>query len=363
MYLADLSNGKENNLNLIRFLAAFSVLVSHSFPLAMGTGTPEPLYTYTGMTLGEISVDIFFIISGFLVTGSLILRRNSVEFIVSRVLRIYPALIIIILITVFGLGCAFTEVPLQRYLTDSQTLQYLYKNTTMITGGAYYLPGVFIHNPFPYSVNGSLWTLAWELNMYAILVGIWIILKPLQKNRERYFKILIIFLACTGVLMFQFNSSHEKLSRFIYLFFFGGAFYVLRNHIQLKKSVVFLFTILIFAAAFTDRNIFKFVFSLTMPYVLLYISYVPTGFIRKFNNFGDYSYGIYIYAFPVQQSIVAMIPGISVFNLTCLAICMTLLFSWISWEFIERPVLNKKIFFSNKIKKYLAIIYRSNQTL
>ena len=190
MYLGDFSKGKENNLNLIRFLAAFSVLISHSFPLAMGTGTPEPLFSYTGMTLGEVAVDIFFIISGFLVTGSLMLRKDSVEFILSRILRIYPALIIVTLITVFGLGGMFTSIPLDIYLTDNQTLRYVYKNITMITGGAYYLPGVFINNPFPYSVNGSLWTLAWELNMYVILVGILIF--PRLECRRLQFPNLIL---------------------------------------------------------------------------------------------------------------------------------------------------------------------------
>ncbi|MEI7788114.1 MAG: acyltransferase [Chlorobiaceae bacterium] len=359
MYLSEISKGKENNLNFIRFVAALSVLVSHSFPLAMGAGTTEPLFIYTGMTLGEISVDIFFIISGFLVTGSLILRKSSVEFIVSRFLRIYPGLMFVILFSVFCLGCFFTKIPLQSYFTDNVTVSYIVKNALMVTGAAYYLPGVFEKNPFPSSVNGSLWTLVWELRMYAILIFLWLILTPLKNNREKYFKILIILLAGCGFLFFQIISSNEwllKLSRFVYYFFIGGAFYVLREQVKLYKSVAIVFIILIFVATFFDRYVFKIFFMLMMPYVLLYVSYVPHGFIRKFNNLGDYSYGIYIYAFPVQQSIVAIIPGLSVFNLTFLAVCVTLLVSWFSCEFIEQPALRKKNSLSSLIKKSFPIL-------
>jgi peptidoglycan/LPS O-acetylase OafA/YrhL len=128
--LAELARGTDNNFNLLRMGAALAVLITHSFALAIGTGDAEPLRGSLGMTLGSISVDIFFITSGFLVTGSLLTRQNLIEFIWARVLRIFPALIAMLGLTVFGLGCFFTSLPLSSYLADTKTFAAIQEGLT-----------------------------------------------------------------------------------------------------------------------------------------------------------------------------------------------------------------------------------------
>ena len=155
MLLADLAKGRDNNFNLIRFIAASLVLFSHSYPLAMGNGFPEPLSNSLGTSWGSIAVDVFFVASGFFIAASFSLKSSFKSFAMARILRIYPALIITTLLTVFVLGPLFTSLSLFDYFSHSQTYQYLIKNTTLLTGIEYYLPGVFTDTPYNQAVNGS----------------------------------------------------------------------------------------------------------------------------------------------------------------------------------------------------------------
>ncbi|HOB46686.1 MAG TPA: acyltransferase family protein, partial [Zoogloea sp.] len=107
MKVADLAQGKDNNFNLIRILAAYAVLIHHAFPLALGPKVVVPLEGSVGISAGAVAVDVFFITSGFLVTASLLARQSTVEFVWARVLRVFPALFVMLVLTVFGLGLFF----------------------------------------------------------------------------------------------------------------------------------------------------------------------------------------------------------------------------------------------------------------
>lgn len=146
MKLSYFTQGRDNNFNLIRFIASLSVLITHSFALALGTPGAEPFRKSLGMTIGEISVDVFFITSGFLVTASLLYRKNTIEFIWARFLRIFPALLVMLLLTVLVVGPVFTTLPLSNYLTHKDTFRYFAKCLTLFFGVEYTLPGVFNQN-------------------------------------------------------------------------------------------------------------------------------------------------------------------------------------------------------------------------
>ena len=167
--LSEYTVGRNNNFNLIRFAAAFMVLFSHSFVLIFGREGYEPLKSIIGFSLGDIAVDIFFIISGFLVTASLLLRNNLIAFAWNRFLRIYPALIIAVLFSVFIVGGLFTTLSTIDYLSDSETYKFLIKNTTLVFGSHIYLFHVFENAPYKNALNAPLWTLPWEVRMYGLL--------------------------------------------------------------------------------------------------------------------------------------------------------------------------------------------------
>lgn len=153
MQLSSFTQGKNNNFNLIRIIAALAVLVGHSFALLR---QPEPLGQSLGMSLGSISVDVFFIASGFLVAGSLMLRQRIGDYLLARVLRIFPGLLVMLLLTVFGLGVYFTSLPVSAYLQHAETHRYFLKCASLVSGVAYTLPGVFEGRPYQGAVNGSL---------------------------------------------------------------------------------------------------------------------------------------------------------------------------------------------------------------
>ena len=126
--LGSAARGRDNNFNVVRFIAAGLVLVSHSWPL---TGTPgEPLERIAGFSLGHLGVDMFFVVSGFLVTGSLFARNSLRSFLRARALRIFPALVVCAFGTAFGIGPLVTHLPVARYLTMWNTWRFALQNST-----------------------------------------------------------------------------------------------------------------------------------------------------------------------------------------------------------------------------------------
>ncbi|ASP47980.1 acyltransferase family protein [Cognaticolwellia beringensis] len=351
--LSSVIDSKNNNFNLIRMLAALAVIVSHSYALALGNRELEPIKNLLGISLGSIAVDIFFITSGLLVTRSLLVRTDLKFFIVSRILRIFPALLVSVLFCVI-LGAYLTSFSLQNYLQDSTLLNFIIYNSTIIITDYQELPGVFYNAPLDSSVNGSLWTLPWELRMYVVLIGMGVLSYVLKKVNITFpiVPAIIVLIAISSTALyfhFHFNENfhwfYYKFFRFASAFFIGGGIYVLRNHISLNlKWVVIILSLLIFAL-YLNKATFFVMYIFTMPYLVLCAAYLPKGKILKYNTMGDFSYGTYIYAWPIQQTIAINIIGISPTEMTILAGTIVIVLSAISWNFIEKPSMKLKRYF------------------
>ncbi len=358
MKLSNFTQGRDNNFNLVRIVAALAVLITHSFALAVGTGDAEPFRERLGMTIGSIAVDVFFITSGFLVTASLLTRQSVIDFVWSRILRIFPALLVMLILTVFGLGVFFTALPLTSYLADSTTYLYLMKCATLITGVAENLPGVFDGNPYGSVVNGSLWTMPYEIRMYAILAVIWVALRVINMGGVKLFQLAIVAsYVVAGVLVVAHHfylSTGGQFERLFFMFFSGAAFYVLKEHITLSRSYFWLAVIALLSSAIVNKHAFFVIYELAISYVLFYVVYIPSGYIRKFNQLGDYSYGIYIYAFPVQQSVAALVPGVSILSMLVISASTTLLLAALSWHFLERHALGLKGLYVDYTRRILS---------
>jgi len=337
--------GRQNNFNLVRISAAFAVLISHSYPLTLGAGSPDLMGTRLGVTLGHVAVDVFFITSGFLVTSSLLKRQSTLAFIWARILRIYPANLVMLLLSTFVLGASFTTLTLHDYLQSKVLYTYLAKCAVLITGVVYELPGVFESNRLPRAVNGSLWTMPFELKMYAILAIVWAALKLTGKYRTAVLeRALIVFATVSGIFViadhFWFHLS-QYFAHLFYMFFVGAAYYALRTSITLARTpfICFAITLLLSTA---HPNAFFVAYTCLLPYLVLYLAYVPGGFLRRYNNLGDYSYGVYIYAFPIQQTVAALFPAIAVWQMVFVAGVFTLVFAVLSWHLVEERSLRLK---------------------
>lgn len=326
--------------------------------------TLAPLGPTLGMSIGDIAVDIFFITSGFLVTGSLLSKKSIFEFAWARILRIYPGLAVMVLLSVFALGLAFTSLPVSSFLENHETHAYLLKNMTLVAGVLYTLPGVFESVPYKWVVNGSLWTLPAEIMMYATLAVLWVVLYVFRGLRARLFSYSVVLLPASVLLVrfanhFYFHSDHHSnLYRLVYMFFTGAAYFVLKEHISLSRALFWTAVAGLCVSALNPEVFFVF-YNTTLAYVLFWIAYVPAGAIRNFNRLGDYSYGTYIYAFPVQQSVAALIPHVSVGEMMLVPLVPTLFFAILSWHFVEKRALDLKRSFGRKVSADHRIVTKT----
>lgn len=349
MYLSDYASGRNNNFNLIRFIAASLVLFSHSYPLALGIGTPEPLSQSLGVTWGSIAVDVFFIASGFFIAASFTYKSSVKSFIFARLLRIYPALIVVITLSVFVLGPAFTSLDLISYFSDSNTYRYWIKDSLIISGITYDLPGVFESNPYPSAVNGSLWTLPYEIKMYILLslsiIGFEKLKKGLRLNTDNMVRYGVLSLAVIALIAHLINFFIKfydgKSLQLFAMFFMGSSFFYFKNRIPLSHKAGILFIVLLLISTL-NKSTFATCYTLVITYIVFYLAYLPKGRIRDFNKLGDYSYGIYIYAFPVQQSIAYLIEDISIIGMIISSFIVTLTLAIVSWNIIEERCLRFK---------------------
>lgn len=343
--------GRDNNFNFIRFIAATLVLVSHSYPLFYGTGDSEPLKLLVGMSLGTVAVDLFFVSSGFLIANSFFYRKSLSNFIKARILRIYPGLAVSLIISVFVLGVFFTTLTTSEYLSDIQTYKFLFINMILFFGEEATLPGVFGELPWEHTVNGSLWTLPFEVRAYALLVLVGITLGYCE-NKWKILdsKKLYLFIPTFGMGIYLFDYFHTILpisyfgaeyARLLTMFFIGVAFYQYREKIVLSNKIFYTLIALLILSSI-DNQLFFVIYNCTLAYIVFYLAYVPKGTIRKFNTYGDYSYGIYIYAFPVQQAVLAVNPKLSLLTFIIISLVITFILACFSWHLIENKALKLK---------------------
>ncbi|MEH6524503.1 MAG: acyltransferase [Sneathiella sp.] len=333
-FVGDFASNRDNNLNLIRIIAAIGVLISHAWAVSDGLVHEQPLSSLLkGTDLGKVSVYVFFAISGFLIAQSFVRSSNLKSFWVARIFRIFPALLVVLLVTAFILAPILTAAPMDEllkaipaYITRNFTLFYLQHK----------LPGVFMDNPVHRIINIPLWTLNYELICYfsVFLLG----LAGVLKNRLSMIIAIIAFLvAYSFVLYFEPHKRLVNLAELSLPFMTGVVFYVWREKIRLNLSIgLGLVTV---AVICYPTPLFREAFVIALAYVIFLLAYLPDGLIRQYNKLGDYSYGIYIYAFPIQQ-IVAQQGVTEPFVNIMISLPLALICAVFSWCLIERPSLS-----------------------
>ena len=339
---------QDNNFDVLRLGAALLVIFSHSYPLTKTT--PEPVMAWFGGYVegGGLGVATFFAISGFLVTRSLE-RHDLRGYVASRFLRIMPALAVVAVVQTFLIGAWFTTLPLADYLVHPGTLDGL--RNILVFDVRYTLPGVFAGNPYPGAVNGSLWTLPVESFFY-LLLPLLFLLGLLRRRRIVVFLGLLFLLFLVGSEVYGYSRFHQGGIVFGSVPFYpaltasldfvmGAVLWVHRDDVPLNWGMAACGVIALFAAAHTLSA--DYVFNLVFPYLVLYAALARPLATSWTGRIGDLSYGTYLFAFPIQQSIVALLgPGLGPLRLTLLAIPATLVCAALSWRLVERPSLRLK---------------------
>lgn len=340
------AHGRDNNFNLVRLGAAALVLVSHSWPL---TATPgEPLERFADFSLGHLGVDIFFVVSGFLVTGSLLARGSLRAFVRARALRIFPALAASAFGTALVIGPLVTQLPLGRYLSAWDTWRYALQNsTTWPWGVRWWLPGVFLHQPGGPAVNGALWSLPWELTMYVMLAVLGLLLlRPRPLLSRTGVRNVVLALAVAATLGHGLNEGFDWTRAFrvvqglrlVALFFTAGALQFFKDRVPLSAPL-FVAALLALPVVLWVKGFALALYPLALGYTVLWLALVPGGALRLYNRLGDYSYGFYLWQFPLQQCLVLANPHIGQPGLLMGSLPAALAVAVASWHLVEAPAL------------------------
>lgn len=342
---------KINNFDFLRLLAASMVVFSHSFFLLETPARPlsksEPIVFLTGgqMTFGNLGVWIFFAISGYLITQSLLRSSSYAIYFTKRSLRIFPALVVDILIAAFIWGPLVTKLPLAEYFSSYQTYRYLLNiNLYRIV---YELPGVFTDNPLPNYVNGSLWTLPFEFTCYIGIVLLHFVY--ILRNRYVYTTFFVAGLIAWAIIYptkyFTFivpviNLPIQFLTLTIY-FGAGVLMFMFRDKIPLRAWIAaIVFAIWCIGFYFNLGVLFSY---LCLPYLSIWFAYEPRIKLHGATRLGDFSYGLYIYSWTVQQTIIHYLGAQIPWWLMCvLSFLFTVPMAMFSWFVIEKKALRLK---------------------
>lgn len=335
---ADADGGRANNFDALRLFAAVSVIFSHAFLIAEGTEANEPIVRLTGnqTILGLCGVFVFFTISGYLVTESYCRNPSPWRFTVKRTLRIYPGLLLNIAICALLLGPLVTSLPLGAYLRGPELVDFLYKLATLNPGPTH-LPGVvFADTSVGNLINGSMWTLRYEVMMYVmvLLLGVTRLLRLSTS----------LFLVTLGIAAVYFEKSLTPLGdlgEWAWLLGFFAAGMVL-HFLRDKPIFTWRFALLamVVLVAVTSMGRLIMLFPLCGSYLAIYFARRHNPQLDYARYVGDLSYGLYIYGWPAEQFVQWASGGHASWWLVFMgSLLVAGLLAWISWHTVEKRAL------------------------
>jgi len=326
-----MARGRNNNLDLLRLIAAMSVIVSHAWPITLGRGTPEPLEILTGTSLGSYAVMLFFFLSGLLVAESADRNRTTpVRFLRARIARLFPGLALALVVglaiaVVFG-GATPSIVEAVSYVLRGLSLGFL----------QHYVTGAWLDQPYPLAVNGSLWTLFYEAVSYGVVaVMVWsgALNAPLRASIALLGVVFATQLAAALLPSGGLASRAAQFAPLILTFLTGVAAWRWRALLPISPLLAVLF----FAAAVILHGSFleHAANSAALGLAALVLAFRTTVVQLP----GDLSYGVYLYGWPVTQAIMAVLQPESPWTTAWIACLSVLPLAVASWVLVERPSL------------------------
>eukprot|EP01037_Dinobryon_pediforme_P018707 gene18707-19008_t len=337
------ANFRSSGFDYMRLILCAGVILQHAGTTSYGHEFGEILPYGLDRAWTPYLVAMFFTLSGFLVSGSLFRCKSLVSFLGLRVTRIMPALACEVLLSAIIIGPMLTSLDLHSYFSDEKFKIYFLN----IIGDIHYqLPGLFSTNPLQNTVNDQLWTIPFELICYTVISA----LAFVGIATRRY--LLLVFCVSIQIALAVFAVMHQStysklhilggISGYhdVYFFVIGILFYSFRDKIPYSFGV--------FVAAFVLSEVLLFVpggnnfFGFPVAYITVYLGLTNPAKPKVLFS-GDYSYGMYLYGFPIQQAIAYFMPNhrswVSNFSL---ALIGAFLFAHFSWWCVEKPALSVK---------------------
>ena len=334
MILSNILEKEKNNLDLIRIILACLVIVCHS-PTLNGNSNfwIDPIsffFKYTNS--GDLTVKLFFFISGLVVTKSYLYKRNAGYFILSRIFRIIPALLFVILITVFIIGPIVTHLSLGEYFSSQRLFLYIKNNIFFNTD--YLLPGIFENNFYPNAVNGSLWSLRYEVGCY---IGLLLLFLIIGKQNKYYLNIPILLIIIDTFLPYRvvthFFENIPAIYKLTSFFAFGALLAINADKIKIN----YITTSIAIAICYISYDLLwaSEIFVFTTCIVIVYLA--SNKFVLKIKPKHDISYGIYLWGFVVQQTLYHFTGHLYVGFHCIIALIVSGFLAYISFKYIEKP--------------------------
>lgn len=334
-----------NNFDFLRFCLATLVILSHSYALTRGSEATEPVSILTrGQTnSGELGVHGFFVISGFLVTHSWLRSRGTLDFVRKRLSRIYPGYAVAVLV------CALLVVPLASARAGVFDGAWV-KSTTfgLATFRGVEYPGLFPAN-VSHAVNGSLWSISYEAWCYVGVLALGV--TGALRRPVLLLPLLAVSITASVVIWGGGYRFHGGIvgrilgapwawARLLPYFVSGMLFYLYRERIAFTVPLAGLALAVLAAAVFVPEGL-----RATMPlagsYLLFALAFTPRLRLHGWAKPGDFSYGIYLYAFPLQQLILQRLGTIPPLALFALATPAAIVCGAASWHGVERWFLRR----------------------
>jgi peptidoglycan/LPS O-acetylase OafA/YrhL len=330
------TKGHARGFDYMRLALAASVVAFHSFATTHDLAADHALWRSSLCGVLRLFLPMFFALSGFLVAGSLARSATLGEFLTLRAMRIVPALLAEIALSALILGPLLSEFHPAQYFHDRQFFLYFLN----VIGDVHFsLPGLFLHNPRPHLVNGSLWTIPFEGISYASLA-----LLAFSGLVRRKGLFLLAVVIATAILGARSAWLHEIVwalpGVFLVLCFLAGVtLYLYRDSVPHDFRLFVACLVASLLVLPLDRFAYLAIAPLTYATVYLGLMDPPKTILLS----GDYSYGIYLFAYPIQQALVLLVPAFrTTWIVFLIALPVSFAYAAFSWHCIEHPVLRNK---------------------
>jgi peptidoglycan/LPS O-acetylase OafA/YrhL len=327
--------------DLLRLVLSLSVVVFHSFQLVNGRGWQVGAL---GPAVSFI-VPAFFALSGFLVAGSAVRLHNVRTFLVFRVLRIVPALSVEITLSALVLGPYVTVYSIRAYFSDPEFAAYF---GNLVGWIHYHLPGVYLGNPLAGIVNGQLWTIPSELHCYILLAALMLV--------RVFARPVIMFALLAAGILFETATLFRPAAHavdvlqsgemLVLCFLCGNLFYLWRNRIVAHWGLLVVSALAFWSVGSVYPRAGFVIGVPAATYIIVYLGMLRMPRIPLLMA-GDYSYGIYLYSFALQQAVIWAFPSCRTWwaNLA-VSLPLIMAIAVLSWHTIEKPAL--------RLRKWLA---------
>lgn len=333
-----------NNFDFLRFVFALLVVISHSYPLSGIDEKEQWIYQFTNgqMVYSSIGLNGFFVISGFFIFQSMQRCKSLVTFFNKRILRILPGLFVVLLLSLLLVPFLYeSDIP---FYSNSQFWTYLPNNLSLY-GFQPIIDGVFNSNNYK-AINGSLWTIRYEFTLYVAVAFLFFI-----KDKKVLLLCGLIIAYLFFYILFQFYldrfASSEILGMLGYellnlgTFFIAGSILAALQFDKHKNRVIYFCIALLIFVLSIYLNCYSIVKHLVFPVIIIFIGYYTLPFFSTFGKYGDASYGIYIYSFPIQQVLMYFykLSTLQLLECSCL---LSIIFGYLSWHLVEKKYIIKK---------------------